>query len=66
LVDSIVVRSPSVRAAQLEEHRAILAALAEHRGEDAARAMSAHLGALTNRIFGGKKRRRPTLAAKLA
>jgi DNA-binding FadR family transcriptional regulator len=66
LVDSIVVRSPSVRAAQLEEHRAILAALAEHRGQDAARAMSVHLGALTNRIFGGTDRRRRVPAAKLA
>jgi DNA-binding FadR family transcriptional regulator len=66
LVDSIVVRSPRVRAAQLEEHRAILAALAEHRGEDAARAMSAHLGALTSRIFGQRNRRRPALVTKLA
>jgi DNA-binding FadR family transcriptional regulator len=52
LVDSIVVRSAATRAAQVKEHRTILAAIAEHRGEDAAEAMTAHLGALTKRIFG--------------
>lgn len=65
LVDSIVVRSPATRAAQLKEHRIILTAIAEHRGEDAARAMSVHLGALTKRIFGATNGSRQQSAPKL-
>ena len=65
LVDSIVVRSPATRAAQLKEHRLILKAIAEHRGEDAAKAMSVHLGALTKRIFGTTNGRRHHVAPKL-
>lgn len=65
LVDSIVVRSPATRAAQLREHRAILTAIAEHRGEDAARAMTAHLGALTKRIFGTAHGQQPQAPAKV-
>ena len=52
LADGIAVRSPRTRAAQIREHRSILAAIAEHRGEDAARAMARHLGAISARIFG--------------
>jgi GntR family uxuAB operon transcriptional repressor len=58
LVDSIAVRSPATRAAQLKEHQTILLAIAEHRGEDAAKAMAVHLGALTRRIFGTTQGRR--------
>lgn len=65
LVDSIVVRSPATRAAQVREHRAILAAIAEHRGEDAAKAMTAHLGALTKRIFGTTRNQRQHPSPKL-
>jgi GntR family uxuAB operon transcriptional repressor len=66
LVDSIVVRSPATRAAQVKEHRTILEAIAEHRGEDAATAMAVHLGALTRRIFGTTRGRRQQPAPKLA
>jgi DNA-binding FadR family transcriptional regulator len=59
LVDSLVVRSPATRAAQIREHRRILAAVAEHRGDDAAKAMAAHLGALTKRIFGTTRLQQP-------
>ena len=52
LVDSIAVRSSRTRAAQIREHRTILAAIGEHRGDDAASAMASHLGALSARIFG--------------
>jgi DNA-binding FadR family transcriptional regulator len=52
LVDGIAVRSPRTRAAQIREHRGVLAAIVEHRGEDAARAMASHLGAISARIFG--------------
>jgi DNA-binding FadR family transcriptional regulator len=65
LVDSIVVRSPATRAAQVKEHRTILTAIAEHRGQDAAQAMSVHLGALTKRIFGTTSGRPHQLATKL-
>ena len=58
LIDGIVVRTPATRAAQIREHRAILAAIAGHRGEDAAQAMSVHLGALTERFFGTAPSRR--------
>jgi DNA-binding FadR family transcriptional regulator len=66
LVDGIAARSPQTRSAQLKEHRAILAAIAEHRGEDAARAMSSHLGALTRRFFGATAGRRGQAAPGLA
>ncbi len=66
LVDSLVAGSPAVRTAQLAEHRAILAAVAEHRGEDAAQAMSRHLGALTRRMFGRPNGRGRLPARKLA
>ena len=52
LVDSLVVRNPATRAAQLKEHRTVLAAIEGHRDEEAARAMATHLGALSARIFG--------------
>lgn len=65
LMDSIVVRSAAIRAAQTREHRTILLAVAEHRGEDAARAMSEHLGALTNRIFGRSQGQRRARTGKL-
>lgn len=65
LVDSIAVRSPATRAAQLKEHRTILLAIAEHRGEDAAKAMSVHLGALTRRIFGTTQGQRQRSGPKL-
>lgn len=52
LVDSIAVRSARTRAAQIKEHRTILTAIAEHRGNDAAQAMATHLGAISARIFG--------------
>jgi GntR family uxuAB operon transcriptional repressor len=65
LVDSIAVRSPATRSAQVMEHRTILTAIAEHRGEDAAEAMAAHLGALTRRIFGTTQGRRQRPAPKL-
>jgi DNA-binding FadR family transcriptional regulator len=52
LVDSIAVRSARTRGAQIREHRTILTAIAEHRGNDAAQAMAAHLGAISARIFG--------------
>lgn len=64
LVDSIVVRSPATRAAQIKEHRLILTAVAEHRGEDAAKAMAVHLGALTKRIFGTTRSQRPPAAVR--
>lgn len=66
LVDSIVARSTATRAAQIREHRTILAAIAGHRGEDAAEAMSLHLGALTTRMFGGTQRMRRGDPRKLA
>lgn len=65
LVDSIVVRSPVTRAAQAREHRTILAAIAGNHGEEAARAMSAHLGALTERIFGATHSQRVARSRKV-
>lgn len=64
LVDSIAVRSPRTRAAQIKEHRTILTAIAEHRGNDAEQAMATHLGAISARIFGpphGREAVRPIL-----
>jgi DNA-binding FadR family transcriptional regulator len=52
LVDSIVVRNPQTRAKQVEEHRAILQAVSNGHAVAASRAMTDHLGALANRIFG--------------
>lgn len=66
LVDGIAVRNPATRAAQIKEHRDILAAVAGHRGDDAEQAMARHLGALTRRIFGMAGSRRPGSGAGLA
>jgi DNA-binding FadR family transcriptional regulator len=52
VVDNIVVRDPSVRNNQLDEHRAILDAIARRDEEAAASAMAAHLDALGTRVFG--------------
>jgi len=52
LVDGIVVRNPETRTCQLEEHRAILRAIARGHGAAAVAAMTTHLGALGNRLFG--------------
>jgi DNA-binding FadR family transcriptional regulator len=52
LVDGIVVRNPETRTCQLEEHRAILRAIARGHGAAAVTAMTTHLGALGNRLFG--------------
>lgn len=52
LVDGIVVRNPETRTCQLEEHRAILRAIARGHGAAAVTAMTPHLGALGNRLFG--------------
>jgi GntR family uxuAB operon transcriptional repressor len=60
LVDSIAVRSARTRTAQIKEHRTILTAIAEHRGNDAAQAMATHLGAISARIFGPPRGRETT------
>jgi DNA-binding FadR family transcriptional regulator len=52
LIDGIVVRNPETRTCQLEEHRAILRAIARGHGTAAVAAMTTHLGALANRLFG--------------
>ncbi len=52
LVDEIMARDGEVRAKQVEEHRAILRAIAERDGDAAADAMTAHLGAISTRVFG--------------
>ena len=52
LVDGIVVRNPETRTCQLEEHRAILRAIARGHGAAAVAAMTTHLGAVGNRLFG--------------
>lgn len=61
LVDSIAVRSARTRAAQIKEHRTILTAIAEHRGNDASQAMATHLGAISARIFGPPRGREAVL-----
>jgi DNA-binding FadR family transcriptional regulator len=55
LVDAIVVRDPDTRTRQVEEHQAILGAIAQGDGARAAEAMTSHLGALSDRIFGPAK-----------
>jgi DNA-binding FadR family transcriptional regulator len=52
LMNGIVVRDPAIRTQQVAEHRAILWAIADGRGEEAGEAMAAHLGALSARVFG--------------
>lgn len=52
LVDGIVVRDPETRSRQIEEHHTILRAIARGDGATAAEAMTAHLGAISDRIFG--------------
>ena len=52
LIDGIVVRDPVTRSKQVEEHRIILNAIIQGRGEVSAEAMTTHLGALSTRIFG--------------
>lgn len=52
LVDGIVVRDPHTRARQVNEHRAILHAVAAGDAAGAAEVMTAHLGAVSDRIFG--------------
>jgi len=52
LVDGIVVRDPDARTRQVREHQAILRAIANGDGARAAEAMTAHLGAISDRIFG--------------
>jgi DNA-binding FadR family transcriptional regulator len=67
LVDSIDVRNAESRRMQVAEHRAVLAAVAGGRQQEAAEHMAAHLGAISNRIFGSgivrskvaRTRRRP-------
>ena len=58
LVDGIVVRNPKTRTCQLEEHMAILQAIARGHSAAAAAAMTAHLGALGSRLFGPTGRHR--------
>jgi GntR family uxuAB operon transcriptional repressor len=55
LVDAIVVRDPDTRTRQVEEHHAILRAIAKGDEVGAAEAMTAHLGAISDRIFGPAK-----------
>ncbi|MHB1547399.1 MAG: FadR/GntR family transcriptional regulator [Acidimicrobiales bacterium] len=57
LIDGIVVRDRATRARQVAEHRAILDAVARHRGDEAATLMIDHLGALSARIFGPASQR---------
>jgi DNA-binding FadR family transcriptional regulator len=52
VVNGIHVRHPDARAAQVEEHRTILAAIAASDADAAADAMAVHLGGLSDRIFG--------------
>ncbi len=52
LMDGIVVRDPAIRAQEVVEHRAILAAIAGGQGEEAEESMAAHLGAHSVLIFG--------------
>jgi GntR family transcriptional repressor for pyruvate dehydrogenase complex len=66
VVNGLHVREQSARAAQVTEHRAILAAIADGDPDAAADAMATHLGGLSERIFGrprtqraiGRQRRR--------
>jgi GntR family uxuAB operon transcriptional repressor len=72
VVNAMHVREPAARAAQISEHREILAAVAAGDAEAAAAAMTAHLGRLDDNIFGQAAgiqagaaaiaRRRPELA----
>jgi len=55
LIDGIVVRNPETRTCQLAEHRAILRAIAGGNGAAAVAAMTTHLGALGNRLFGADR-----------
>jgi DNA-binding FadR family transcriptional regulator len=55
LVDGIVVRDPRTRTRQVEEHRAILRAIAMGDGALASEVMTTHLGAISARIFGPEK-----------
>lgn len=52
VVNGLHVRDQEARAAQITEHRAILAAIAAGDSDGAADAMAEHLGGLSSRIFG--------------
>jgi GntR family transcriptional repressor for pyruvate dehydrogenase complex len=52
VVNGLHVRSPEARAVQIAVHRDILGAIADGDPTGAAAAMTAHLGALSERIFG--------------
>jgi DNA-binding FadR family transcriptional regulator len=59
LVDGMVVRAADTRAQQVTEHRRILDAITAGRGDLAEEAMTAHLGAMSSRMFGSEATDRP-------
>lgn len=53
LLNGLYLRDAETRAEEIANHRAILDALVARHADDAVRAMSAHLGHLSDGVFGG-------------
>lgn len=64
LVDGLAGRDEAVRARQVDEHRAILDAVAKGDAVTAVDAMAAHLGSLSSRIFGAGVTKRSVSRAR--